>query len=712
MARWCVSKGPRSLNLGGMTTPPAAQPPAPKKVPVHRTFHGDTFTDPYEWMRDKEDQEVLDYLHAQNAYTEAILRPTEQLQKDIVSEIKSRTKETDTSVPYAKDGWWYFARTYEGKAYSSYHRVASETRPNPDHVTDGEQLLFDQNELAEGKEFFSAAGYAVSPDGQYVALGIDVSGDERFTLRISNIATGEVVDESVVGAGYGMEWSKDSTHLFYGRVDEAWRAYQVWSHELGADPATDVLIFEEEDEKYTVYPEISRDGEWLILHSQSRLTSEVRIMKAEAGAEQILVSTRREGLDYSVEPAGDELLIVHNLHRQDFEVATAPIGTSEPESWQPLLVAEPGERVEGVSAFASYAVVSMRSGGQTQLRIIPRNDGAWSGAYVLPGAELSTIELANNAEYETDSFDYSLTSLIQPPSVYSYSVVDGTTTLLKEKEVPNYDRSRYETRREWATAEDGTRIPLTLAYRKGVEPDGTNPGLLYGYGSYEISSDPGFGPSIISLLDRGVVYAIAHIRGGGDMGRAWYDEGKMLNKKNTFTDFIACADFLRDSGWVDKDRLAGEGGSAGGLLVGAVANMGGDRFRAILAVVPFVDALTTILDPSLPLTVGEWEEWGDPYHDAQVYEYMKGYSPYENVEEKEYPAILATTSLNDTRVFYVEPAKWIAKLQETATNGEERPILLKTEMVAGHGGRSGRYNLWEDQALRRAFVLDQLGVRQ
>ncbi|WP_054952880.1 S9 family peptidase [Flaviflexus massiliensis] len=685
--------------------------PKPKKVPTNRTFHGDTFVDDYEWLRDKTDPQVLDYLNAQNAFTDAVLEDTKPLQKTIFDEIKSRTKENDTSVPFKKGDWWYFSRTYEGKAYPSFHRIQSETRPDPDVVSDREQLLFDCNELAAGNEFFSTAGYDISPDGQYVALGIDVAGDERFTLRISNIATGEVIDESVTGAGCGLEWSTDSTQIFYGRVDDAWRAHQVWVHEIGADPATDELVFEEEDELFTVWPDTSRDGTWLVLHSQSRLTSEVRIMKAERGAEQIVVSERRAGLDYSVEPAGDELLIVHNLHRTDFEVATAPVGESMPESWQPLLVAEEGERIESVSAFDTFAVVSMRSGGQTQLRVIPR-EGGWGEPFTVPGGELSTVELTSNPKSSATGFDYVLTSIIQPSTVYHYSTATGQNQVVKERFVPNYDRADYETSREWAVAPDGTRVPLTLAYKKGVKPDGTNPGLLYGYGSYEISTDPSFGPSIISLLDRGVVFALAHIRGGGDMGRAWYDSGKMLNKKNTFTDFIACADFLHESGWVHPDRLAGEGGSAGGLLVGAVANMGGDRFRAISAVVPFVDALTTILDPSLPLTVGEWEEWGDPYHDPEVYEYMKSYSPYENVEAKEYPAILATTSLNDTRVFFVEPAKWVAKLQETATNGAERPILLKTEMVAGHGGRSGRYNAWEDQALRRAFLLSQVGVRQ
>lgn len=685
-------------------------PPVAKKIPTTRSFHGDTVVDPYEWMRDKTDPEVLDYLHAQNAYTDEVMAPAEQLRKDIVREIKSRTKETDSSVPFFDRGWWYFARTYEGKAYASFHRTKSDERPDPSVVTDGEQLLFDQNVLAEGREFFSTAGFEVSPDGRFVALGIDVSGDERFTIRVTNIETGDVVDEAVTGAGYGMEWSTDSRHLFYGMVDDAWRSHQVWVHALGGEMSEDRLIYEEEDEKYTVLPYTSRDGQWLLLHSSSRLTSEVRIMPAAADGEMVVVSPRRDGLDYSVEPAGDHLLIVHNLNRADFEVATAPLGASEPESWQPLLAAGPGERIEGVSAFARFAVVSMRSGGLPQLRIIPRDQG-WGEPFVLPSADLSTIDLAHN-DYDTETIDYTLTSLIQPASVYSYSVPTGQTVLLKENEVPNYDRSRYVTRREWATASDGTRIPLTLAYRADIEPDGTNPGLLYGYGSYEISVDPSFAVSIISLLDRGVVFAFAHIRGGGEMGRQWYDEGKMLQKKNTFTDFIAAAEHLHESGWVDRGRLAAEGGSAGGMLMGAVANMGGDRFRAISAVVPFVDALTTILDPSLPLTVGEWEEWGDPYHDPEVYEYMKSYSPYENVEAKEYPAILATTSLNDTRVFFVEPAKWIARLQDVATNGEGRPLLLKTEMVAGHGGRSGRYNAWEDQALRRAFVLWQLGVRQ
>ncbi|MEP7018622.1 MAG: prolyl oligopeptidase family serine peptidase, partial [Actinomycetota bacterium] len=449
----------------------------------------------------------------------------------------------------------------------------------------------------------------------------------------------------------------------------------------------------------------------------SKLTSEVLLLDASAPlSEPTVVAPRRDGVEYDVEPAGDRLLIVHNANQPDFELAQAPLDSRSHLQWSPLFEAVPSERVLGVEAFASHAVVSLRRDGLTALRVIPRDLSLESGfgpAHDLVFNEpLYSVGTANNPEYDTAALQIEFESMVTPKTISDYDFATGGLTVLKTQPVlGGYEPTDYTQRRLWATAADGTQVPISLVHRRDVTDDGTAPGLIYGYGAYEISIDPYFSVARLSLLDRGFVYAIAHVRGGGEMGRNWYDTGKMEHKMNTFTDFVACAEHLVSSGWVAPDRLVAEGGSAGGLLIGAVANLAPGRFRAIHAAVPFVDALTTILDPSLPLTVPEWEEWGDPLHNADIYRYMKGYTPYENIAAVEYPAILATTSLNDTRVYFVEPAKWVARLRETVTNDPaQRPILFKIEMVAGHGGKSGRYDAWKQYAWELAFLMDQVGV--
>jgi oligopeptidase B len=448
----------------------------------------------------------------------------------------------------------------------------------------------------------------------------------------------------------------------------------------------------------------------------SKLTSEVWLLDAAAPlGEPRVVAARRHGVEYDVEPAGDRLLIVHNANHPDFELAQAPLGATSHSQWSPLGDTVAGERLLGVEAFVSHAVLSLRRDGLTALRVLPRDQSAsgFGPADDLVFDEpLYSVATGNNPEYETSAVQVVFESMVTPKTISDYDLVTGEYTLLKAQPVlGGYDPEDYEQRREWATTPDGTLVPISLVHRRDVTADGTAPGLLYGYGAYEICTDPYFSVARLSLLDRGFVYAIAHVRGGGEMGRQWYDSGKMEHKTNTFTDFVACADHLVSSGWVAPDRLVAEGGSAGGLLIGAVANLAPGRFRAIHAAVPFVDALTTILDPSLPLTVPEWEEWGDPLHDEGVYRYMKSYTPYENVAAVDYPAILATTSLNDTRVCFVEPAKWVARLRETVTSDPvTRPILFKIEMVAGHGGKSGRYDAWRQYAWELAFLMDQVGV--
>jgi oligopeptidase B len=700
----------------------APQPVVTKHVEHVREHHGDRVVDPFEWLRDKNDPEVIAHLEAENSYAEAMTSHLEPLRGRIFEEIKARTLESDLSVPAAYKGWWYYSRTFEGKQYAAQCRVrvvAGRGRPQlePGVTPEGEQVLLDGNVEAQGQDFFSLGAFEVSSDGRRIAYGVDVEGDERFALRVKDIATDTVIDEAVTDIGYGVVWSLDGRYLFYTRMDEAWRPFQVWRHLVGTSAQNDVLVFEELDERFWTGVGASRDDAWVIIQVGSKLTSEVLLLDAAMPlGEPHVVAPRRDGVEYDVEPAGDRLLIVHNANHADFELAQAPLDAVGHDQWSSVGETVVGERLLGVEAFAEHAVVSLRRDGLTALRVMPRDQSLPSGfgqardlAFEEP---LYAVGTGNNPEYETAALQVVYESMVTPKTISEYDLVTGKLTLLKAQPVlGGYDPAGYVQRREWATATDGTLVPISLVHRRDVVPDGTAPGLVYGYGAYEICIDPYFSVARLSLLDRGFVYAIAHVRGGGEMGRQWYDLGKMEHKNNTFTDFIACAEHLVSSGWVAPDRLVAEGGSAGGLLMGAVANLAPGRFRAIHAAVPFVDALNTILDPSLPLTVPEWEEWGDPLHHEEVYKYMKGYTPYENIAAVDYPAILATTSLNDTRVYFVEPAKWVARLRETVTSDPAtRPILFKIEMVAGHGGKSGRYDAWRQYAWELAFLMDQVGV--
>ncbi len=698
-------------------------PPVAEQIPVVRRHHGEDVTDAYEWLRDKKDHKVIAHLEAENAYTEARTAHLEGLRSTIFGEIRSRTQETDLSVPVRHRDWWYYSRTVEGQQYAVHGRIAvgdSPQRPvlDPGEVPAGEEVLLDGNAEAQGLEFFSLGTFDTSPAGDLLAYAVDSTGDERFDLRIKDLTTGEIVDDSVTGIGYGTAWSADAAYLFYVRVDDAWRPFQVWRHEVGTPAEQDVLVHQEDDERYWMGVGSSRDDEHLVIALGSKNTSEYRLLSAhDPTGEFRIVAPRREGVEYDVAPAGERLWIVHNADHRDFELAVAPIGSTSAHDWRAVLPGRKGMRVAGVEAFSGHLAVSLRRDGLTQVRILPLgSDGLpVDDGYDVPvQEEVWSIDTGANPSYETDTLQVVIESLVTPPSIYDLALDSGDLTLVKRKPVlGGYDPDDYVQHRLWATAEDGTRIPISLVARKELSPDGTNPGLLYGYGSYEISIDPYFSVSRLSYLDRGVVYAIAHVRGGGEMGRSWYELGRMEHKKNTFTDFLACADHLVGTGWVSPDRLAAEGRSAGGLLMGAVLNLAPERFRVVHAGVPFVDALTTILDPSLPLTVGEWEEWGNPVDSAEIYELMRTYTPYENIRPVQYPAILATTGLNDTRVFFVEPAKWVARLRETVTNDPAtRPILLRTEMVAGHGGKTGRYDAWKEAAFEIAFMLDQLGATE
>jgi oligopeptidase B len=701
-----------------MSTDPA--PPSARRIPHERTFHGDTFIDEYAWLGDKDDPETIAYLEAENAYTEATTVGQAGLRDAIFGEIKGRTQETDLSVPTRKGGWWYYARTVEGLQYPVHCRRA--VRPDdagppvsPDgQPLDGEQVLLDGNELAGDGEFFSMGAYDVSPDGRLLAYSTDFTGSERFTMRVKNLVTGETAADEIPDTFYGSAWSRDGSALFYVTVDDAWRPYRVWRHTVGSPASEDVIVYEEADEKFWLSVGLSRSERYVFISTESKLTSEAWLLDATRPEGQFsVVMARRPGVEYSVEhqvraDGTDRLLILHNDHAENFELAEATV--RDPSAWTTLISHRADTRLLGVDAFADYLVVYLRRDALTGLRIL-RSDG--SDHEVAFGEPVYTVGPGANPEYESGQFRLGYTSLVTPDSVYDCDMATGQLTLLKRRPVlplpgrNEYNPDDYEQYQEWATAADGTRIPISLVCPKGTARDGSSPFLLYGYGSYEISTDPGFSIPRLSLLDRGFGYAIAHIRGGGELGRRWYDDGKMLHKINTFTDFIACAEHLVAQGWTTPSRLIARGGSAGGLLMGAVANLAPQDFGGIVANVPFVDALTTTLDPSLPLTITEWEEWGDPLHDPQVYAYMKTYSPYENVSGQRYPPILAVTSLNDTRVLYREPAKWVARLQAAGRGG---PFLLKTEMTAGHGGRSGRYDAWREEALILAWIVTTAGV--
>jgi oligopeptidase B len=706
---------------------PEQHPPLAKRVPVERTHHGDTIVDDYEWLREKEAPETRAHLEAENAWADQRTGHLEQLRETVFEEIRSRTQETDLSVPYRMGDWWYYGRTHEDKQYGASCRCPVEgpddwtpPRLSADVEIPGEQVLVDADELARGHEFFSLGAVSVSPDGTLLAFTTDTVGDERFLLRVKDLRTGELLPDEVPGTLGGATWDKAGTTIFYVTVDEAWRPDKVWRHVLGTPVADDVVVLQEDDERFGVSVGRTRSDRFLFTATGSKTTTEYAVLDADDPTGEFrVVAPRRQGVEYHVEHAvlrgEDRFLVLHNDGAVNSTLAVAPVDATSAEQWEELLPYDERVRLEDVDAFATHLVISQRSEGLTQLRVVLLDDGADRGLgedfLVDFDAEVRTVGAGSNPEFAQPTLRLGYTSLVEPAAVYDFDLATRELTLLKRTPVlGDFDPTRYTQAREWATAPDGTRVPISVVVPKDAPRDGTVPMLLYGYGSYEISIDPSFSISRLSLLDRGVGFAIAHVRGGGEMGRQWYDDGKLLRKNNTFTDFVACARHLVETGWTSADRLAAEGGSAGGLLMGVVANTDPDAFAAIVAAVPFVDPLTSILDPSLPLTAVEWEEWGNPIEDPEVYAYMKAYSPYENVTDQAYPPILAETSLNDTRVLYVEPAKWVARLRERLGEGRSDDILLRTKMSAGHGGVSGRHNAWREVAFSRAWILDRLGA--
>ncbi len=695
-----------------------AGPPSAKRVACTRTHHGDVFVDSYEWLRDKSDPAVIAHLEAENAYTDAATAHLEPLRQAIFDEIKARTKETDLSVPARRGDWWYYARTFEGKQYGVHCRCPVSSPddwdpPQLDEATEipGEQVLLDQNVEAEGHDFFALGAASVSPDSHILAYSVDVVGDERYTLRFKDLSTGELLADEIAGIGAGVTWATDNQTVYYTTVDEAWRPDTVWRHRIGNPADSAEQVYHEADERYWLSVGRTRSDAYVLIAAGSSITTEVRYADAaDSHAAFTVVLPRREGVEYSVEHAiiggQDQFLMLHNDGAVNFTLVQAPV--SDPATQQTLIAGRDDVRLDAVDAFAHHLVVGYRAEGLPRIQLWPIGaDGDLQPPQEITfDTELTSSGLATNPNWDAPKLRVGATSFITPVRVYDIDLATGERTLLREQPVlGEYRSTDYVEYRDWAYAEDGTRVPVSIVHRAGIELPA--PTLLYGYGAYEACEDPQFSIARLSLLDRGMVFAVAHVRGGGEMGRLWYERGKLLEKKNSFTDFVAVGRHLIDAEVCRPGHLVAMGGSAGGLLMGAVTNLAPDLFAGVVAQVPFVDPLTTILDPSLPLTVIEWDEWGNPLDDKDVYFYMKSYSPYENIASREYPPILAMTSLNDTRVYYVEPAKWIAALRHTKT--DINPVLLKTEMNAGHGGISGRYERWKEIAFSYAWLLAVVG---
>lgn len=660
--------------------------------------HGDRRVDPYYWLREKDNPEVIAYLEAENSYADAVLAPTLALQETIYREIVGRVQETDTSAPTLYEGWWTYTRTVEGLDYEIYCR-RHRTMEAP------EEVLLDGNELAKGHEYFDLGYVERSLDDKLLAYAVDLDGSERHELRFRDLASGADLDDVIRGVYYGSAWSADSRTFFYVMPDVAVRPYQVWRHVLGTPAKDDVLVMQEDDERFELSVEQTKSERYVIFTSTSQVTSESRFIRSDQPeAEPELVEARRHGIEYNIDHQGDRFLILTNDGARNFRLMAAPVSSPGRASWAEVVPERAGVRLNFTDVHIDHVVLGERSEGLQLLEVLDSNTG---DLHVVTQPDPAyTAFPGSDPNYDSPVMRFYYTSLTAPFSAVDYDMRTRDRTVVKEQPVRGgYDRANYVTERLWAVAKDGVRVPMAIVYRRGLRRDGSSPALLNGYGAYELSSDPMFDPARLTMLDRGFVFAIAHVRGGGEMGREWYEDGKFLHKTNTFTDFIACAEQLVELGYTNPRRLAIRGRSAGGLLIGAVLNMRPDLFACAVAQVPFVDALTTMLDDKLPLTVNEFDEWGNPA-DADFYRYMKAYSPYDNVRAAAYPALLVTAGLNDPRVSYWEPAKWVAKLR--SLNHGDRAVLLKTEMGSGHSGPSGRYDSWREEALITAFVLDQV----
>lgn len=680
-------------------------PPVAPRRPTTLTAHGDERVDEWYWLREKGDPEVVAHLHAENDHTRTALAHTDAAQELIFKEMVGRILETDTSVPATKGGWSYYSRTVEGLQYP----ISCRRR----RTGGDEEVVLDENELAEGHEYFAVANHAVSTDATLLAFATDDDGSERYTLRFRDLSTGKDLPDEVPDTYYGLAWAGDNRTVFYTKVDDTMRPHQLWRHAVGTPASDDVLVLQEDDGRFFLGVHLSLSERYVLVGLESKVTSETHYLAADDPTGEFrVVEPRKQGVEYDVDhhidAGGERFFIVTNeAGAENFKLVETPVATPGKDHWTEVVPHRPDVKLDGVEVFAEHLVLFEKTEGLRRLSVRRISDG---GTHVIDQPEsVYTVYPGTNLEFDTGTFRFGYSSLVTPRSVYEYDLENRSRQLLKRQPVlGGYEQDDYETVRLWAVAPDGVRVPMSVVHRKGLPLDGSSPALLYGYGSYEHSVDPAFSTLRLSLLERGFVYVIAHVRGGGEMGRHWYEDGKLLRKKNTFGDFVACAEHLVAEGYTAPDRLAIRGGSAGGLLVGAVANMAAELFKAVVAAVPFVDVLTTILDESLPLTVMEWEEWGNPKADVEAYRYIKSYSPYDNVAGSPFPAMLVLAGLNDPRVSYWEPAKWVQRLRERST--ASNPILLKTEMGGGHMGPSGRYDAWREEALITAFLLDALGL--
>jgi oligopeptidase B len=690
-----------------MTTQ-AQTPPVCKQIPHEMTMHGDTRIDKYYWLNDywlngplKDD--VVKYLNAENAFQEAVMAPTKELQEKLYNEMLARIKQTDESVPYFYNGYWYITRTEEAKEYPIYVRRKG-TMNAPD------EIMLDVNQMAEGYEYYSASGLTVSPDNTILAFGVDTVSRRQYTIYFKNLLTGEILSENIPNTSANIVWAKDSKTVFYSTKDElTLRNDKIWRYEVGAKKEPE-LVFHEKDETYVAYVDKTKSEAFIGIMSFSTLSSELRFIPADQPKAAFTVLFPRESDHlYMVDHFGDNFYIRTNWQAKNFRLMKAPAGKATPkEQWQEVVAHRPDVLLEGMEIFERHLVLTERSNALTGLRVMP-----WQGEeehYIQFAESAYVAGVAYNPDFYTQKFRYTYTSMTTPSSQYEYDMVTKEQVLLKCQEVlGGYDPDNYRTERLWATARDGVKVPISIVYHKDFNKDGTQPLLLYGYGSYGASMDPYFSSVRLSLLDRGFAYAIAHIRGGEEMGRQWYEDGKMFKKMNTFTDFIDCAEFLIAEKYTSKEKLYANGGSAGGLLMGAVVNLRPDLWKGVVSAVPFVDVVTTMLDERIPLTTGEYDEWGNP-NNKDSYYYMKSYSPYDNIEANAYPNMLITTGLHDSQVQYFEPAKYVAKLREMKT--DNNILIMHCDMSTGHGGSSGRFKRLKEVARDYAFFLMLEGIKQ
>jgi oligopeptidase B len=694
------------------STFPTVRPPRARQEPTPTTLHGQTLVDDYRWMRDKSSPELVAYLEAENAYTNSVMAPTEQLQAKLYAEMLSHIKETDVSVPFRDRGWFYYVRTFEGRQYPIHcRRLATGAKFDESQP---EEIVLDVNQLAEGQPFMAVGGMTVSPDGFRLAYSTDNTGFRQYTLHVRDLKTGKDLPDTAERIG-SIAWAADSTTLFYTTEDEVTKRHDhVFRHRLGDSAAQDGVVYEEKDERFNVGVDKTKDCKYLLMESGSHTTSEWRFLSAYSPEGEFqVIAPRVEEQEYVVDHRHGHFYIRTNDVGKNFRVVTAPVESPGRESWKELIALDPEIPLEGFDLFASFCVSSRRREGLPTLTLteFAGGDGLGRSREITFPEPVYSAATHTNPEFETDKFRYSYQSLVSPASVYEFDVKSGASTLLKQQEVPGgFDSALYGSERVWVDAADGVRVPASVVYRRDSFKRGSkNPLYIYGYGSYGYPLPIGFSASRLSLLDRGVVIAYAHIRGGGEMGDSWHDAGKMMVKRNTFSDFIAVTEQLVAKGFGAKDRVAIEGGSAGGLLMGAVVNQRPELFRVVLSHVPFVDVMNTMLDASLPLTVAEYEEWGNP-NEAEAFEYMRSYSPYDNLKAGDYPAMLVKTSLNDSQVMYWEPAKYVAKLRTLKKN--DTPLLLHINMDAGHGGASGRYDYLKEIAFDYAFLLGELGAER